>query len=231
MLLDGLNTPIENQVDVRRQMIEYVGKMKPGTSIAIFTLGSQLEMIQGFTTDGAQLARVLQSTKANPHPSTALDNGMAQQLRDAGTINDQNNPNPGSAPSRPGTIPLNSSGFSAQMNQAASDITSQFADQQVQITLTSLGQLARYLAAIPGRKNLIWFSGSFPIELTPDSNQMNPGRNQRTWDKEVREMGKLLSVARVAVYPVYPVGPHSQPTLNAAYKTVSDAGFGRGPEG
>ena len=29
--------------------------------------------------------------------------------------------------------------------------------------------LARYLRGIPGRKNLIWFSGSFPISLDPDA--------------------------------------------------------------
>ena len=44
------------------------------------------------------------------------------------------------------------------------------------MTLESLQQLARYLATIPGRKNLIWFTGSMPFNLTtggrPDQDQM-----------------------------------------------------------
>jgi hypothetical protein len=31
----------------------------------------------------------------------------------------------------------------------------------------ALNQMARYLAGLPGRKNLIWFSGSFPISILP----------------------------------------------------------------
>jgi hypothetical protein len=29
-------------------------------------------------------------------------------------------------------------------------------------------EMARYLGGIPGRKNLIWFSGSFPVEFYSD---------------------------------------------------------------
>ena len=36
-------------------------------------------------------------------------------------------------------------------------------------TLDALNQLARYMSALPGRKNLIWFSGSFPVNILPDA--------------------------------------------------------------
>lgn len=35
-------------------------------------------------------------------------------------------------------------------------------DSRVRTTIQALQQLARYLGGIPGRKNLVWFSGSFP---------------------------------------------------------------------
>ena len=41
-------------------------------------------------------------------------------------------------------------------------------------TLDAMNQLARYLCGIPGRKNLIWFSGSFPINIFPDAIPANP---------------------------------------------------------
>src|SRR5579859_7247060 len=51
LLLDALNTPMENQTYVRLQMIEYLKKIPPGTRIAIFTLASRLRFVQGFTAD------------------------------------------------------------------------------------------------------------------------------------------------------------------------------------
>ena len=35
------------------------------------------------------------------------------------------------------------------------------------MTFEAMNYIARYLAGIPGRKNLIWFSGSFPISVFP----------------------------------------------------------------
>ncbi len=40
---------------------------------------------------------------------------------------------------------------------------------RVSMTLEAMQQLARYLADIPGRKNVIWLSGSFPAGIVPDS--------------------------------------------------------------
>ena len=58
LLLDAFNTPTANQQEVRRQMIEYLGKIPSGTPIAIFTMASHLQLVTGFTTDAATLAKV-----------------------------------------------------------------------------------------------------------------------------------------------------------------------------
>lgn len=73
LLLDALNTPIADQMQVRRQMIEYLGKIKPGTAMAIFTLGTKLRMVTPFTNDPASLLAILKKSKANPRPSPFLD--------------------------------------------------------------------------------------------------------------------------------------------------------------
>ena len=41
------------------------------------------------------------------------------------------------------------------------------ADQRVAMTLEALKLWRRYLAGVPGRKNLIWFSSSFPVTVFP----------------------------------------------------------------
>ena len=76
LLLDGLNTPVDKQTDVRRQMIEYMGKIAPGTTMAVFTLTSRLSMITGFTTDAAQLTKALENAKVTPRTSDVTGAGL-----------------------------------------------------------------------------------------------------------------------------------------------------------
>ena len=66
LLLDGLNTLLPDQMRVRQQMLQYMSNIKPGTPLAIFTLSSRLRMIKGFTTNPAELVKVLASSKAHP---------------------------------------------------------------------------------------------------------------------------------------------------------------------
>jgi VWFA-related protein len=73
LLLDALNTPLADQTYVHQQMIKYLGTIPPGTRVAIFTLASRLRMIQGVTTDSAELLAVLKDKKwAEPNPSPLL---------------------------------------------------------------------------------------------------------------------------------------------------------------
>ena len=39
------------------------------------------------------------------------------------------------------------------------------------MTLEAFSDIARYLAAVPGRKNLIWFAGDFPVVIFPKFDQ------------------------------------------------------------
>jgi hypothetical protein len=97
------------------------------------------------------------------------------------------------------------------------------------MTIDAMDELARYLSAIPGRKNLIWFTGSFPVTLDPDSNQSSY-RNTESYADNIREASNLLGAARVAVYPVDARGLMTSPTASASYvpspnsMTVSNRG-------
>jgi hypothetical protein len=86
----------------------------------------------------------------------------------------------------------------AQVFQA--DIASFQADQRAAMTLDAMQQLARYLSAIPGRKNVIWFSGSFPSWTPPDNSVGFRAVSGRM--EQVRETTKILSDARISIYPV-----------------------------
>jgi hypothetical protein len=63
-------------------------------------------------------------------------------------------------------------------------------------------QLARYLAAIPGRKSLIWLSGSFPLGIFPGVDLRNPGSEANGYSDQVKQAVNLLAESHIALYPV-----------------------------
>ncbi len=65
LLLDALNTPSRDQYFVRSQMIKYLKTIPPGTKVAIFTLASQLRMLQGVNGDSSELLAAFNSSKAS----------------------------------------------------------------------------------------------------------------------------------------------------------------------
>jgi len=217
LLLDALNTPVINQADINQQVLKYLTRIQPGTTLAVFILNGfgHLQMLSGFTTDAAQLTRAVKSKAARPATSVALDDGSASAIRT-------------DADNQMSHDPI----VAQNLRQAAADVVGQNSGQQVQLSLLALRQLALYLDSIPGRKNLIWFSGSFPISLEPDPMTYNPTLGQSTF-KDASEHGeqlhdtiRLLSVARVAVYPVYALGPMSTPSLDASYNMPGAQGLG-----
>ena len=210
LLLDGLNTPMANQIDVRRKMIQFLGRIEPGTSLAIFTLSSRLRLVEGFTTDASELTKALQGPKAAPQPSVVLDPHTDQAVDSV--IGDMANMSAGADPLSVG----GTSALSA-LQQFQADIAAFQTDRRVRMTLEAMQQLARYLSGIPGRKNLIWFSGSFPIALDPDDSLDNPFEAMRSYSDDIRETAELLSAARVAVYPVDARGLMTLPSLDASY--------------
>ena len=72
-----------------------------------------------------------------------------------------------------------------QFEADMTDVGSFQTDMRVRMTLEAMQQLARYLSAIPGRKNVVWFSGSFPIALDPDDALQDPFEAMRNYSDEI----------------------------------------------
>jgi hypothetical protein len=70
-------------------------------------------------------------------------------------------------------------------------------------TVLAFKALGRAVAGYPGRKNVIWLSGSFPISIGPKlSARSDPWRDSRSFLTKIEEAGALLANSRIAVYPV-----------------------------
>jgi VWFA-related protein len=205
LLLDALNTPIQDQSNVHQKMIRYLAGIHPGTGLAIFTMGLQLRLVQGFTSDPALLLAALNDKKSKGGPQAS------PLLRSAADINADNK-----IIEMMGSLKGVDPGIQATIDalrQFQAETTSNQTDARVGTTLHELQQLARYLSGFPGRKNVVWFSGAFPLNVFQDLSLMdtinvvrNPNTDldavRRQYGDDLRTTADQLTKAQVAIYPV-----------------------------
>ncbi|HEY1804804.1 MAG TPA: VWA domain-containing protein [Terracidiphilus sp.] len=214
LLMDALNTPTSDQEQLRRAMVKYLGTIRPGAELAIFTLSSQLRMAAGFTTDLMRLTKVLQSEKPDMRGASSVGSNPSSDLSQMATGLASTGDDPGTR-----ALVLLIEGFEA-------DTRTYDTQARTLITLNALSRLAQYLAAIPGKKNLIWFSGSFPPVLDPRlTNGAAVGQDASIqhvsdYGDAQQRTNALLAAARVAVYPVDARGILPAPTAGINYSPV-----------
>jgi VWFA-related protein len=213
LLLDALNTPSRDQSYVHSQMIKYLRTIPPGTRVAIFTLASRLRMLQGVTTDSSELLAILNRANAGPQSAPLLaSNAEAdanQRMIDFMTENSA-----GQA-TTPATLALAAVDPINAMKQFLGDTAAFLTEQRVGITLQALQQLARFLSGIPGRKNVIWFSGSFPVGILPNPDLVDPFSSSQSFQEDMRKTADLFTASQVALYPVAAEGLASDVAFEA----------------
>ncbi len=219
LLLDSLNTEQQDQVFVHKQIMDFLGTMEPGTQTAIFMLGSKLRFVQGFTTDSGVLTAALKGKSSQAEKELLLKTHSDAQ-DDAFITNAMAEAAGGRANPSIGAV--------AEGNADYSRI--QYTDRAA-MTLEALEYLARYLGSVPGRKNLIWFASSFPISVFPNLSERQSIANRELGLSNVKETADMLTISKVAVYPVGAQGV----VLSSIYGAdnggaggASDGGAGRG---
>src|SRR5260370_35850004 len=92
----------------------------------------------------------------------------------------------------------------------------------IQGTLLAIEFFANHLSSLPGRKNLIWVSGGFPLTLGFDSVEAfnDPSREHRRFSDEMDRTIKAVNNANLAIYPVDARGLMPDPRFSADSTTV-----------
>ncbi len=208
LLLDSLNTPLSDQKYLRQELLRYLKTPHPGQNVAIFGLNSRLVLLQGFTSDQRILLAAANRQIGRTAPIAADPTTVGGSESTADTAAAFGTPNtPGVADAIAGLQFLQNEAISSSLQVRA------------KYTLDALNILARYLSSIHGRKNLVWFSGEFPIDLTSTANAgnfSNPGVDLPSGEAEYRDTINLLTRSQVAVYPVNPAGVQAPAGFDAA---------------
>ena len=195
LLLDTLNTEKADQPVVRDQILSFLKGMDPSTRVAIFTLGSQFRFVQGFTSDASLLLAAVNARKNGVDPEK---DPSFHSRSDEATDAEERRAMAAIAAMIGGNGGILVDGLQAAQTEASSNGYA----RRVSMTLDALESIARYLAGVPGRKNLIWFAGSFPIAVFPTSSQQQQMAQIYGSMDRVKKTANLLTTAKVAVYPV-----------------------------
>ena len=197
LLLDALNTPVEQQAIVRKKMLEYLTtQLQPDQRVAVLALTKRLWLLQDFTSDSRALLAALDGY-------TAERDTLAQR----GKPGISTPPDVEAALASIGGLSTGGSTQEAVMQMLA-DMEASSIAERVGITLGALRAIVRMTAGYPGRKNLIWVSAGFLLSLDPEINQRfapalgQVGIGLTSFSGEIRRTADLLTNARVAIYPV-----------------------------
>ena len=191
LLLDSLNTPMDDQMYLRKAAQHYLKTLKPGTRLGIFTMSMRLSFIQGFSDDPAVLATAMGYRKNDRSEPAVLLQSQGEsdaQLSVVALMAAQEAAGPSATAFA--VPPQTIEAFQQFMQETR---YAQDSDREYR-TLQNLNELAAFLGSFPGRKNVIWMSGAFPLELF--------GQTSMRYDDERAKTINLLAAARVAMYPV-----------------------------
>jgi VWFA-related protein len=204
ILFDLLNTPTEDQQTARKQLQKIAQSLPVGQPVALFALSTHLVMVQPFTTDGKTFLAAVHNFI--PQHSQVLTT-EAERQREVGTatyaserLTDINLP--ANAGINVQAIADFQADTTSRLLNSTKELQAMRLDERANFTLDAFQGLARALAGYPGRKNLIWLSGNFPMQLLPDNNSKDKWRYSITYQNQVARTAALLTEARVAVYPI-----------------------------
>jgi VWFA-related protein len=200
LLLDSLNTRMESQSFVHQQAMKFLNSAKPGSRMAIFTMGLGLHFIQGFNDDPAVLAAALKDKKNNHVEASVMLKGADESNAQQNLIGMMS----ASVPSGGGTTATTASpdAIASLINFMNENDTAQSFDRMY-VTLANLQKLAAFLEGFPGRKNIIWFAEKVPALFVPGTGGSGgPESGNPGMESELKKTLAMLAAARAAIYPV-----------------------------
>jgi VWFA-related protein len=179
IFFDALSMDPESQMFARRETGRFLESLRPSDRVGVYVLGQTLQVAQDFHSNAASLIQALKRQK--------LEN------RGDGAGPPRNTEGPNLLPE-----------WTSTLNEIGANLQSV---ERIGRTLEALRQIAQHLHSVPGRKNLIWISGGFPLSFGLNA-LSSPGSSlsQGVYSLEIHSVTRALNEANAAVYPIYVPG-------------------------
>jgi VWFA-related protein len=178
LLFDALNTQFKDLSYARTRVIDFLRHMQPQDQVALYVLTpTTLYVMHDFTNDSDTLVRLMGGTPDKPSTTSTAST---------------------SAPG-PNDVKIEKL-ISDSMSESNRFYKGQLLNV-IETTSSAMLQIARNTVNIPGRKNLVWISGGFPITMGY-AIPLSPGNDRLDFSASLSATAKQLGDANVAVYPV-----------------------------
>jgi VWFA-related protein len=206
LVIDALNTSPTVQAKAKHAALRALEQLPGHERFIVFYLGADLKQVSGYTNDLAAVrdfirGQPVQEAQMRGTPGADLDRSFAA---------------PSAAPSSSTNPSLNAGSGSGMFQQFQRREQIDLTNQRIKTTLAAMQAIADIVAHQPGRKSLIWLTSSFPLNLGPGPAYLSgvqnvmPGTDSgpsryfdlENYTHELDKLGKTMSEARVAIYPI-----------------------------
>lgn len=190
IVIDALNTRSDDQTKVLAHLLAFVAAVPSDTRLAIYRTGERVRVVHDFTDDletlRERLTRDGLEAPRDVKPTVAVQTMVIE---------------PWQADAMSATMEASlevAYDAMAGMEERANQI---HRDRRHELTLQSLEAIGNHLAAIPGRKSLIWMTGGVPL-MTQEGRDPWPAN----FAPAMRRLAQRLATQGVAMYPVEAAG-------------------------
>ncbi len=192
VVLDMINTPYLDQTRARDQLVRYLAdNVDENSLLSLLTFSRRgVRVIHDFSTEPRVLIAALRRTAGQTHVSEGADSPTEPA---SGPVPAAIVPSPGSDPIAQASLLLQ-----AFITEADEDVSHYQQSVSISLTLEALQHVAMAYAGVPGRKSLIWATGSFPFLIDSDTGFPQDSSPIAAYERTMQ----MLASANIAVYPV-----------------------------
>lgn len=183
ILLDNLNTHSMDMAYTRAQVTKFLQQLQPQDRVAIYSLSSKLYILHDFTQDASALLRAL-----------ARDPNIEDFRTSA---------------SEPDAADTGDDVLNAAVDASNARAAQFYMNDRVERTALALKVIADHIAGLPGRKNLVWVSAAFPIDVIGGDLAFD----HYSYTQQIEDTARSLNNANVAIYPVDARGLIANPNM------------------
>lgn len=192
IVMDALNTQPADQLTVRAQVMRYLGTIAQDTRVAIYRSGERVQVVHDFTDDIESLRKRFSSNAVE----AALHTGVGIQPA-APAIPDWQVEAHAQTPEIVELLKA----ANAEQARLEEQNNQQIQNSRSDNTLKALHALSNHLAAIPGRKSVVWITPGTPTVMVGASDPW-----LKNYESAIRATAHRMATQGITVYPVEATG-------------------------